>query len=103
MLFEGVRGGRMKGSRMTDAEKYILKKVREADRVDDIIKVTKKCIYCKKDRTFELTQNEVVGVYDNSKYIQEVLARFNAGDREMFISGICPDCWDGMFGGEEDE
>jgi len=66
--------------------------------VEETFKVTKKCIYCKKDRTFELTQNELIGVYDNREYIQKILARFNAGDREMFISSICPDCWDEMFG-----
>ena len=25
----------------------------------------------------------------------------SADDREMLISGICPTCWDEMFGGEE--
>ena len=35
--------------------------------------------------------------------IHEALPFLNAGDREMLISGVCPACWDNMFGGDDEE
>ena len=33
--------------------------------------------------------------------IQEALPMLTANEREQLISGICPKCWDGLFGGED--
>jgi len=34
-------------------------------------------------------------------FIQHALPELSAEEREMLISGICPDCWDNMFGEED--
>lgn len=34
---------------------------------------------------------------------QDVFPYLSADEREMLISGICPDCWDEMFGDEDNE
>lgn len=35
--------------------------------------------------------------------IQDIIPNVSPAYREMFISGICPECWDKMFGCEETE
>lgn len=42
-------------------------------------------------------------VYNRSRNIQDILPNLEPEYREIFISGICPKCWDKMFGDEEDE
>lgn len=38
----------------------------------------------------------------NAVLAQDAFPYLTADEREMLISGICPDCWGGMFGeGEE--
>lgn len=34
---------------------------------------------------------------------QDAFPYLDREKREMIISGICPDCWDEMFGDEDDE
>lgn len=34
--------------------------------------------------------------------IQDAMPDMTPEDREMLISGICPSCWDDMFGEDED-
>ena len=36
------------------------------------------------------------------EYIQDALPELSCDDREILISGICPDCWADIFG-EDDE
>lgn len=33
-------------------------------------------------------------------HIQDALPGLSADEREMLLSGICPTCWDKLFGGE---
>lgn len=35
--------------------------------------------------------------------IQDIIPDVSPDYREMFISGICPTCWDNMFGSDEAE
>lgn len=39
----------------------------------------------------------------NGVLAQEAFPYLDADERELLISGICPSCWEGMFGGEEEE
>ena len=36
-------------------------------------------------------------------HIQDALSFLSADDREILISGICPKCWNEMFGMNEEE
>jgi len=36
--------------------------------------------------------------WQNGACIQDAMPELSADDREMLISGICPRCWDDMFG-----
>ena len=35
--------------------------------------------------------------------IQDIIPNVSPAYREMFISGICPECWNKMFGCEEED
>ena len=36
--------------------------------------------------------------WQDGTLVQDAFPYLNAGEREMLISGICPTCWDSMFG-----
>jgi len=42
-------------------------------------------------------------VFNRSKKIQDILPNLEPEYREMFISGMCPKCWDKMIGDDEEE
>lgn len=41
--------------------------------------------------------------YNQGAHITEVLPDLSPADRERFITGICPICWDKLFPIDEDE
>lgn len=41
--------------------------------------------------------------WQDGKCAQDAFPYLSADEREMLISGICPDCWDRMFPPEEEE
>ena len=41
--------------------------------------------------------------WQNGTLAQDAFPYLSADEREMLISGICPDCWDKMFARGEDE
>jgi len=65
-----------------------------------IIKCT--CPMCKTD-AFICVDAFDYGDWQNGKHAQDAFPYLSANEREMLISGICPDCWDKMFGGNDDE
>lgn len=60
------------------------------------------CPKCESSMKTELTGRQL-HAYRNDNLIDEVLPDLNPGDRERFITGICPPCWDEMFQYEEEE
>lgn len=36
--------------------------------------------------------------WNDGKFIQDALPYLTAGERELFISGTCDDCWKDLFG-----
>lgn len=66
--------------------------------------ITVKCVKCGKPCTFEVEEEQLLAYLagDNRK-IREIFPDLDAKWAEMFISGICPDCWNEIFPPEEDE
>lgn len=62
------------------------------------------CPICKKQDDKEISQ-EQFNLYMNRKrngiHVQDVFPDMPAPEREQFISGYCPTCWDELFGGGE--
>ena len=64
--------------------------------------ITTTCPFCGEEH--EVLVNEAdYYAWQDGELAQNAFPYLSADEREMLISGICPDCWDGMFGGEDDE
>ena len=62
------------------------------------------CRMCKKTHTLKVRVEDYL-TFDmpNRPHIQGIFPYLSPEERELLISGICPDCWNRMFGGEDDE
>lgn len=65
------------------------------------IQVQKECVICHQIKTVRMSEEE----YENfERYmsgeglIQDMLPDIDYRERELFISGVCSDCWKKMFG-----
>lgn len=56
------------------------------------------CPKCGKHEFIRLTAAERRDLNDRSIRIQVSLRRLSADDRERFITGFCPACWNKLFG-----
>ena len=60
------------------------------------------CPFCGKGHEVEVNEIDYLD-WKDGEHAQNAFPYLDANEREMFISGICPDCWNGMFGQAEDE
>ena len=62
------------------------------------------CRVCCKTFTL-LVGKEDLAMYNspNRPYIQDIFPYLTPAERELLISGLCPDCWDSMFSDFDDE
>lgn len=65
------------------------------------IMVPTTCPFCG-HTTYIQCDKDAYDRWQNGMSIQDAMPDMTPEDREMLISGICPSCWDDMFG-EEDE
>lgn len=68
-----------------------------------MVNVSVTCPICKERFIFQMTEQQYKELEKGEKHIQDILPNFSPEDREMFISGFCPKCWDQIFADEEDE
>lgn len=57
------------------------------------------CVFCHNDHIVSV-KKEDYWAWQNGKHAQDAFPYLSVNDREMLISGICPTCWNKMFGGE---
>jgi len=60
------------------------------------------CPFCGKAHEIEVNEMDYLD-WQDGELAQNAFPYLSADEREMLVSGICPDCWNGMFGQEEDE
>lgn len=58
------------------------------------------CPFCGRGNEVEVNETDYLD-WDDGKMAQDAFPYLSADEREMLISGCCPQCWDKMFGGEE--
>ena len=58
------------------------------------------CPFCGRDHEVEVPFEGYLA-WQNGEAIQRALPTLSADEREMLMTGICPECWDGMFGEED--
>jgi hypothetical protein len=62
---------------------------------------THPCLGCGQTAWFSMTQ-EQYNAWKQGVHVQVIFPDWSAEDREMLISGTCPDCWEEMWAEEED-
>lgn len=65
------------------------------------MKIERFCPHCHKPHTIEVNESQYLD-WMAGKNIQIAFPDLSADQRELLISGICPECWDEIFK-EEDE
>jgi len=59
------------------------------------------CPSCNESISIEIAPEKLF-LYNQGGYVQEVLSDFDVDTRERFITGTCGECWDTMFGYNDD-
>lgn len=67
------------------------------------MKIKTTCPICKKVHYVEVNAVHFGLWVDENVPIQVAMPELSPEDREMLLSGICPECWDKMWSEEEDE
>ena len=70
------------------------------------MKVFTKCPFCKKFNVIDMSDkqyNMYLAFKHGTGNIQDMLPDLSDTEREMLLTGICGDCWNGMFPPEEEE
>ena len=65
------------------------------------ITLTTYCPFCG-ETNYVLVREEDYIAWQNGELAQIAFPYLSTDEREMLISGICPACWDAMFGSDEE-
>ena len=68
--------------------------------ISDAVTVVVGCIKCA-DPQHITVGNADLDSWQNGALIQDAMPYLSADEREILISGICGECFDNMFAGEE--
>ena len=66
------------------------------------VKINVPCCFCNTNYEIEMTQaqlNELLSPH--RRHIQDIIPELAPEKRELFISGMCPKCWDKLFSFED--
>jgi len=58
--------------------------------------ITLTCVDCRKDRPVTATARQIAA-WRLGGTIQDVMSDVPEEEREMFLTGLCPDCWNRIF------
>lgn len=65
------------------------------------ITIVTRCPFCGKANFIEVNEMDYLD-WSDGELAQVAFPYLSADEREMLISGICPTCWDKMFGGDDE-
>lgn len=60
------------------------------------IELKRNCPSCGLTQVVKVEQEDY-DKYQNGMHVQNAFPYLNAEQRELFITGICPECWNRMF------
>ena len=66
------------------------------------ITVVTYCPFCGEAHEIEVNEIDYLD-WKDGELAQNAFPYLSADEREMLISGICPICWDSMFGGSDED
>ena len=60
------------------------------------------CVKCRKlQKMLDVSISGLEDYVIHKKNVQDAFPEMEPDKRELLISGICPECWDNMWGGED--
>lgn len=62
-----------------------------------------RCKRCNREVEVPITEKQLESWIKSGDYIQTYFPHLSAAEREMFVSGICNDCWNELFPEENEE
>lgn len=62
------------------------------------MKIKVECQYCGNKYLLDISEDQYNKLVEGKELIQNIIPEVDPGIREIFISGVCPDCWDKTFG-----
>lgn len=64
-----------------------------------------RCVSCGKTHTIYVNREDYEEYYNSEhrRYIQDIFPYLTPQERELLISGVCPQCWENIFSEDEDE
>lgn len=65
---------------------------------NDKITLSVPCVQCGAVHKLRVHLDDYESWKNGEKLVQEAFPYLSADKRELLISGICPECWDRMFG-----
>lgn len=65
------------------------------------VTIITRCPFCGHANEVEVNEMDYLD-WSDGELAQVAFPYLSADEREMLISGICPTCWDGMFGSNEE-
>ena len=65
--------------------------------------LTVECPICGEEHTVEVFAQDYFNWNSLGMHTQDAFPYLSDNEREMLISGVCPTCWEQMFGSDEDE
>lgn len=65
------------------------------------VTVVTRCPFCGRANEVEVNEEDYWDWQDGT-VAQDAFPYLTADEREILISGICPDCWNSMWGSDED-
>ena len=65
------------------------------------VSIVTRCPLCGKANFIEVNEEDYWD-WDDGVHVQVAFPYLPAEEREMLVSGICPTCWEKMFGKESD-
>lgn len=69
---------------------------------DATVQVQVTCVSCGATKLFQLPYSRYIA-WQNGMLIQDAFPEMPAADRELLISGLCPDCWNALWEGLDNE
>ena len=68
------------------------------------ISVTVPCSFCDSEYVIEMTMTQFIELQSpHRRHIQDIIPELAPEMRELFISGMCPKCWDKLFSFEDED
>jgi hypothetical protein len=78
----------------------LLNPTKTADLLGYVV-TSKPCPTCDESISIEIAPEKLF-LYNQGGYAQDVLSNFDVDVRERFITGNCGECWNAMFGSDDE-